>query len=328
MVDHVEARFDVTFQHPLIGAGGELVNLRDRVLGSPSGTEAIRAWLEVRLQDRLQHQLEGRLRGAIPRGRDAQPSQLAATRLGDHPFPHRKWSEPPRFEIISQLRKKLLLGGQDRLWPKPADPRRPLPPVAPDPRPRHNEDRRVTHEVEQVIEPAIRIIDRPLMQLDLDPQYLRLGQFPIRPQHVGIHRRSPTLPDSRLRTHCRPSPCDRLSRPRTTTTAPPHPWPLSRRRADPPPVLDAQPAGPAKDASHVHRAPVDGVGGQLCPCGIATSTPQTFLVASLPATSPGPRVAHQRWACTALRPISARFEPVYLLRGFTRWFLTSTFPSR
>src|SRR5215208_6487524 len=107
MVDHVEARFDVTFQHPLIGAGGELVNLRDRVLGSPSGTEAIRAWLEVRLEDRLEHQLEGRLHGAIPRGRDAQPSQLAAARLGDHPFPHRKWSEPPRFEIISQLRKKL-----------------------------------------------------------------------------------------------------------------------------------------------------------------------------------------------------------------------------
>src|SRR5215211_4010133 len=122
MVDHVEARFDVTFQHPLIGAGGELVNLRDRVLGSPSGTEAIRAWLEVRLQDRLQHQLEGRLRGAIPHGRDAQPSQLAAARLGDHPFPHRKWSEPPRFEIISQLRKKLLLGGQDRLWPSPSTP--------------------------------------------------------------------------------------------------------------------------------------------------------------------------------------------------------------
>jgi hypothetical protein len=101
--------------------------------------------------------------------------------------------------------------------------------------------------------------------------------------------------------------------------------PTTRRPAT---DLDAQPAGPAKDASHVHRTPVDGVGGQLCPCGIATSTPQTFLVASLPATSPGPGVAHQRWACTAIRPISARLEPVNLLRGFKRWFLTSTFPSR
>ena len=34
------------------------------------------------------------------------------------------------------------------------------------------------------------------------------------------------------------------------------------------------------------------------------------------------------WACTAPRPISARFEPVYLLRGVRRWFLTYTFPSR
>src|SRR3954469_16556746 len=50
--------------------------------------------------------------------------------------------------------------------------------------------------------------------------------------------------------------------------------------------LEGRPTGPARDASHVHHTPVDGVGAQLCPCGIATSTPQTFLVASLPATSP------------------------------------------
>src|SRR4051794_23710251 len=85
--------------------------------------------------------------------------------------------------------------------------------------------------------------------------------------------------------------------------------------------LEGRPAGPARDVSHVHRTPVDGVGAQLCPCGIATSTPQTFLVASLPATSPGTGVARPititiGWACTALRPTSARLEPVYLLRGF------------
>ena len=45
---------------------------------------------------------------------------------------------------------------------------------------------------------------------------------------------SSTLPVSSLRTRCRPSPGGRLSRPRTTTTAPPHPWPLGRRRANPP----------------------------------------------------------------------------------------------
>jgi hypothetical protein len=30
--------------------------------------------------------------------------------------------------------------------------------------------------------------------------------------------------------------------------------------------------------------PFDGVGVQLCPCNIATATPQTFTVASRPAT--------------------------------------------
>ena len=32
--------------------------------------------------------------------------------------------------------------------------------------------------------------------------------------------------------------------------------------------------------------PFDGVGAQLCPCSIATATPQTFTVASRPANHP------------------------------------------
>src|SRR3954468_22652386 len=36
--------------------------------------------------------------------------------------------------------------------------------------------------------------------------------------------------------------------------------------------------------------PFDGVGTQLCPCSIATATPQAFTAASRPATSPGPGV--------------------------------------
>ncbi len=32
--------------------------------------------------------------------------------------------------------------------------------------------------------------------------------------------------------------------------------------------------------------PFDGVGAQLCPCSLATTTPQAFIVASRPATSP------------------------------------------
>ena len=56
VVDLVEARRDVTLQHPLVGAGTEVVDLGDGVLGSASGTEAVAARLEVRLEDWLEHQ--------------------------------------------------------------------------------------------------------------------------------------------------------------------------------------------------------------------------------------------------------------------------------
>ena len=44
------------------------------------------------------------------------------------------------------------------------------------------------------------------------------------------------LPVPSLRTRWPPSPCGRLSRPRTTTGPPPHPGAISRRRACPPPA--------------------------------------------------------------------------------------------
>jgi hypothetical protein len=59
------------------------------------------------------------------------------------------------------------------------------------------------------------------------------------------------------------------------------------------------------------------------------STPQSFLTASRLPFSHSQGVAHHpRQACATPRPISTRLEPVYLLRGFTRWFLTYTFPTR
>src|SRR6188472_2164429 len=42
--------------------------------------------------------------------------------------------------------------------------------------------------------------------------------------------------------------------------------------------------GQPQDGSHVHRRPIDGGGAQLFPCCLATSTPQTFLMASAPTT--------------------------------------------
>jgi len=41
------------------------------------------------------------------------------------------------------------------------------------------------------------------------------------------------------------------------------------------------------DGSHVHHEPIDRLGAQLYPGGIATPTPQSFNVASSPAKPTG-----------------------------------------
>jgi hypothetical protein len=55
VVDLVEARRDVTLEHPLITTRRELVDLGDGVMGPASGAEAVTRRLEVRLEDRLEH---------------------------------------------------------------------------------------------------------------------------------------------------------------------------------------------------------------------------------------------------------------------------------
>ncbi len=92
--------------------------------------------------------------------------------------------------------------------------------------------------------------------------------------------------------------------------------------------LDGRQVGEPGSGSHVHHQPFNGVGAQLFPCSLATVTPQAFTVASSPAITSDGRSRPPRWACTAARPRSTRFEPVTLLRGFHHWFLHSyTFPS-
>ena len=59
--------------------------------------------------------------------------------------------------------------------------------------------------------------------------------------------------------------------------------------------------------------PFDGVGAQLCPCNLATATPQSFTVASRPATLTGqrvPRPAEASRVRVATQPTSVRFELV------------------
>ena len=85
-------------------------------------------------------------------------------------------------------------------------------------------------------------------------------------------------------------------------------------------ALAGRRGGRSRDGSHVHHAPVDGGGAQLCSCSLATGTPQAFPVASPPAFGTGFGVDHPRWSCTADRPTCTRLGPASRLRSFTHWF--------
>jgi hypothetical protein len=60
--------------------------------------------------------------------------------------------------------------------------------VALHPLPGVNQHSGVIHEAVEIIEPAIRIIDSPLVQLGLDLQYPRPSRIGVWPWIVGIHR--------------------------------------------------------------------------------------------------------------------------------------------
>src|ERR1035441_7135717 len=208
------------------------MNLGDGVLGSALRPETIGTWLEVRLEDGFEHQLQGGLHHSVDGGRDAKTAEFAV-RLGDHRLPHRHRRESACLEVISQPTEQLSSTEDDGAWNHSIDTGRACPLVPLDPTPRHDEQRRVVDEVVEVIETTIRIADRPLVQLRLHLVYPQLGLIEVRPQIAGIHQRTP--PSALMLRSCWvPSPCDRLSRPRTTTDPPPHPGGVSRRRTFPP----------------------------------------------------------------------------------------------
>ena len=82
-------------------------------------------------------------------------------------------------------------------------------------------------------------------------------------------------------------------------------------------ALAGQRVGQPRDGSHVHHEPVDELGAQLCPCSIATGTPQSFPMASPPMFGYGFGVDHPKAVVHCNRPTSTRFEPGRALRGFT-----------
>ena len=118
------------------------------------------------------------------------------------------------------------------------------------------------------------------VQLVLGPQYPRLGVNQRRP---GA-RCSPATswhPHRSLLIRCPPSPCGRLSRPPTTTRAPPHPGLISRRRTCPP---QRWTGGGEGDPAMVHpRSPSTGRQGR---CPALLLQPRHGYAAGLPRDLP------------------------------------------
>ena len=81
-----------------------------------------------------------------------------------------------------------------------------------------------------------------------------------------------------------------LSPARSTTAAPPRPGPIGGRCAQPHPPAGHGRQGKTRNGSRVHCGSLDEGGARLCPCGLAASTPQSFLAASLAAHAYRPGV--------------------------------------
>ena len=206
MRDLVETCRDVALDDPLIRAGRQIAGLGNRVLSPPPRAEAVAARQEIRLQDRLQHQGQRRLDHPVGDGRDPQAA-LLATRLGDHPLPHRHRAEaavlqthPQPVEELPDPHDRLHVVGTLAVHASGLGA-----PVAPHPIPGHKQERGIGDKVEQIVKPAMRIIPGPTVQLHLDPQYPAARHISGGRKLVGVHRRPPGIPASPLRTCWLPS---------------------------------------------------------------------------------------------------------------------------
>ena len=230
VIDVVETRLDVGLQHPVIPVGGEVMDLGDGVVRAPVrvGTRTSTAGSPPR---RSVPAPVSALPGPPGRSRSGSPAARSfPLALGDHHLPH--LDRPERAAPSSRSRtccQELLDPdpGRDLGHRGPVHPRRPRPRVPGDALPRHHQERRVADEVVQIIEPAAE-----------DPRPPNGAAWPASSVPSTCARRSSgqatapvftgassdiTVPPCSSR--CRPSPCGRLSRPRSTTAAPPHPRP-------------------------------------------------------------------------------------------------------
>ena len=188
----VEGRLDVRVQHPAIPPGAEVVDLGDRVLSPALGPKPVGSRQEVGLEDGFEHQFQRCLHDPV---RDARYTELAnpsrPARLGDLPFPYRQRPKRAVHEGGPQVTQEtrgtdpLLDLGDGQAVDAGSVPAL----VARDPGERHDQCRRVVHEVEQVIEPAAGIGHRPTVKLGLHLRYPRPRPARTRARSTAIQRR-------------------------------------------------------------------------------------------------------------------------------------------
>jgi hypothetical protein len=105
-MDLPETVFDVSLYHPLIRTWvvDEEPHFSNGVLRSASGPKSVRGRAEVRLEDRLEHELGRRLNDPVAQCGDAQTPELPRA-LRDHPLTRRQRTIGTALELLAELGK-------------------------------------------------------------------------------------------------------------------------------------------------------------------------------------------------------------------------------
>jgi hypothetical protein len=198
------------------------VHLLDRVSPAPPRPVAVGRGIEIRLEDRLQHQLGGSLNHPVPDRRDAE-WPFAAARLRDHHPPHRFRPVRLRDEVLPETGKPLLQpSGLDRREGDPVHPRRT--PIG----------------ARQSVGVAQNVLTADLVVEQVEAvRRLRLRleiQLPLKPPDtlwcLQAHRQSPILVFLESTPEVRVLPSTGITRPRQyydPVRLPPEPTPYTRR---------------------------------------------------------------------------------------------------
>ena len=248
--------------------------------------------LKLRLEDRLQHQLQRRLDHPVGHRRDPQLADLARPALRNQLLPHRQRLKLPRFQPLSnafQVRPVHRPAPECQIRSSRPHPQNGPLGVARDPIERHHQRRRVIHQVVQIIETDGQ--DRPspigaIWSASVVPAPAPTRRQATRPKHSPRDLRPSTVPS--LLTSLSPfamwpalptSDYYGVLRPVTAGSADGGPSPTRVGHA----VSGTSVTVPV----FTDQSPSVKGGAWLYPCGIATTTPRHFVVASSrPSTSP------------------------------------------